>query len=394
MAEGGPGTTGDVVAALRAVDGVADASITPDERSGGAGTLHLSLEPGADEVAVATSVNRILREHFSLAVDTDNVSVVDETIPVRLAAVPPIPEEPVQQLSRFLDEPAEDEALQPIEASVRRDPWSSYRPEQYGSELPLEAEAQARIEGQAQAESQDRIETVDDISGQGGGVEAQPWWAGAADPGPAEPGSAETPVPERVRGADITLLPTRPREPEVPDPAPSWDDLVAEITGERRVQPQQGDDSIDVTDGGDESRDQALEVEGGTRPRLLIERMQLVAADLGVETEVTLAFGSERWTGRADAAATPTSVHRSVAVATLRAVGKCVGSSVRLELEHLETPPLGVDRAVVVEISMVTRRGAERLTGVSAIREDVRQAVIRATLDAVNRRLETQLLSV
>ena len=80
--------TGDVVAALRAVDGVADASITPDRRLGGAGTLHLSLMPGADEVAVATAVNRILREHFGLAVDTDNVSVVDETSPIRLSSVP------------------------------------------------------------------------------------------------------------------------------------------------------------------------------------------------------------------------------------------------------------------------------------------------------------------
>ena len=94
MAEGGPGAPGDVVAALRAVEGVADASITPDRRVGGAGTLHLTLMPGADEVAVATAVNRILREHFGLAVDTDNVSVVDETSPVRLSSVPALEDEP------------------------------------------------------------------------------------------------------------------------------------------------------------------------------------------------------------------------------------------------------------------------------------------------------------
>ncbi len=121
--------------------------------------------------------------------------------------------------------------------------------------------------------------------------------------------------------------------------------------------------------------------------------MQLVAADLGVESEVTLQFGELRWTGRADGAATPTSVHRSVAMATLRAIEECVGTGMRLELEHLETPALGSDRAVVVEVSMVTRRGAERLTGISPIREDVRQAVIRATLDALNRRLESYLIS-
>ena len=121
--------------------------------------------------------------------------------------------------------------------------------------------------------------------------------------------------------------------------------------------------------------------------------MQLVAADLGVETEVTLGFDGDRWTGQADGAATPTSVHRAVAAATLRAVEQCVGGVMRLELEHLETPPMGTERAVVVEISMITRRGAERLTGVSSIRDDVRQAVIRATLDALNRRLESYLVS-
>ena len=64
----------------------------------------------------------------------------------------------------------------------------------------------------------------------------------------------------------------------------------------------------------------------------------------------------------------------------------------RLELEHLETPPTGQPARGVVEISLVTRRGAERLTGVSTIRDDARQAVVRATLDALNRRLESYLV--
>jgi hypothetical protein len=37
---------------------------------------------------------------------------------------------------------------------------------------------------------------------------------------------------------------------------------------------------------------------------------------------------------------------------------------------------------------MITRVGSEKLTGVSAVREDARQAVIRATLDALNRRID------
>jgi hypothetical protein len=48
---------------------------------------------------------------------------------------------------------------------------------------------------------------------------------------------------------------------------------------------------------------------------------------------------------------------------------------------------------VVVEVAMITKHGSERLTGVSSVREDARQAVIRATLNAINRRIETYLVS-
>ena len=128
-------------------------------------------------------------------------------------------------------------------------------------------------------------------------------------------------------------------------------------------------------------------------PRLLIQRMQLVSAREGVTSEVTLELGGRAHTGSAGAASTPSSVHRSVALATLRAVEEAVFGRLRFELEHLETAALGTDRAVVVEVSMITRHGSERLTGVSAVREDARQAVIRATLNALNRRIETYLVS-
>ncbi len=121
--------------------------------------------------------------------------------------------------------------------------------------------------------------------------------------------------------------------------------------------------------------------------------MQLVSAQLGIAAEVSLTRGGESFTGSADAAATATSVHRAVAQATLRAVEACIGPVARFELEHLQSTALGVDKAVVVEISMITKHATERLTGISAVRDDPRQAVIRATLDALNRRIETYLLS-
>jgi hypothetical protein len=83
MSLGGPGgDTDDVVAALRAVAGVFDAEILPDD-TGGPGTLRLQLEPGADEVRVATSVHRLLGDKFGLGVDAGRVQVVEEAMPRR-----------------------------------------------------------------------------------------------------------------------------------------------------------------------------------------------------------------------------------------------------------------------------------------------------------------------
>jgi histidine ammonia-lyase len=54
----------------------------------------------------------------------------------------------------------------------------------------------------------------------------------------------------------------------------------------------------------------------------------------------------------------------------------------------------GTDRTALVVVTMVTERANQRLSGASVVREDVRQAVIRAVLAAVNRRLEPLIADV
>ena len=122
-------------------------------------------------------------------------------------------------------------------------------------------------------------------------------------------------------------------------------------------------------------------------PRLLIERVQLVSS--GLTTSVTVALSNEGRTveGRADGTATAGSLHRSVAHATLRAVEQ-FSDDVRFDVEHVEVAQTGTDRTALVVVTMVTERANQRLSGASVVREDVRQAVIRAVLAAVNRRIE------
>ena len=126
----------------------------------------------------------------------------------------------------------------------------------------------------------------------------------------------------------------------------------------------------------------------GGRPRLVIERVQLVSA--GLTTSVTVVLGHDGRTvqGTAEGTATTGSLHRSVAAATLRAVESVVGEGVRFDVEHVEVARTGPDRTALVVLTMVTERATQRLSGASVVREDVRQAVIRAVLAAVNRRVE------
>lgn len=123
--------------------------------------------------------------------------------------------------------------------------------------------------------------------------------------------------------------------------------------------------------------------------RPAISRMHLVSSGLEVTASVTLAAGGRTAVGEGMGNASQVGVQRAVANATLRAVEQLLAGLARFELDHLEVSHLGAERTVLVALSMLTAKGSERLTGAAAVREDVRQAVIRATLDALNRRFET-----
>jgi hypothetical protein len=125
--------------------------------------------------------------------------------------------------------------------------------------------------------------------------------------------------------------------------------------------------------------------------RPAISRMHLVSSGLDVTASVTLSSGGRSAVGEGHGNASQVGVQRAVANATLRAVEVLLDGAARFELDHLEVSQLGAERTVLVGLSMLSSRGTERLTGAAAVREDVRQAVIRSTLDALNRRFETLL---
>lgn len=272
----------DLVAALLGVPGVAAATVEP--LGGGPGTLRLQLASGADEVDVAGAVNRLLRNRFGLAVDTDRVRVLEATGPGTLAG-PGLPP------ARLPD------VLPPRPANGRP---------------PLEA-----------------------------------------DP-------AATPVAESAES--------------VSSPGPGNDT-----------------DSADTAEGTENTESTADQPHRPAGTRMVIERVQLVSAALGVSVAVTLRAGMRTGVGETEGAATTAALHRSVAAATLRAVEVLVGQAVRFDVEHVEIASTGEERTALVVVSMLTERTTQRLSGASVVREDVRQAVIRGVLAAVNRRVEPML---
>jgi hypothetical protein len=183
---------------------------------------------------------------------------------------------------------------------------------------------------------------------------------------------------ELVEAPDLFVIHDDP-EPE-PEPEPARPAPPAAVADERVSVEEQVSETTAVPVPGPRSVG---------RPS--IAKMHLVSAGLDVTASVTLASGARTATGESRGLASPSGVHRAVAVATLRAVEELVGEVARVELEHLEITPMGTERTVVVLLTLLTAQGSEHLTGAAAVRDDVRQAVIRATLDALNRRLELLL---
>lgn len=121
--------------------------------------------------------------------------------------------------------------------------------------------------------------------------------------------------------------------------------------------------------------------------RIVIDRVQLVSAGLATTVVVSLSVGGRSVQGTSEGTATAGSLNRAVAAATLRAVEAVLDGVARFDVEHVEIPDTGDERTALVVVTMVTDRSTQRLSGASVVREDARQAVIRAVLAAVNRRV-------
>jgi hypothetical protein len=196
-----------------------------------------------------------------------------------------------------------------------------------------------------------------------------------AGPRPAVPGLAsdppERPVPER-RG-----LPRVGRSADTRTPKPSGPVTLSAVPAHPHDEPERR--------GAGTGRD---EPPPAIESRLVLDRVEVATGRLELWATVQLRAGDVQHTGTASATATGTGAHRAVVSATARAAESALGGSVRLDIEAVDLLGVGADQVGVVVVTLLTDRGVDRLTGAALFRGDGMQTLVRATLDALNRRTD------
>ncbi|HET9328591.1 MAG TPA: hypothetical protein VFQ05_17625 [Candidatus Eisenbacteria bacterium] len=127
-----------------------------------------------------------------------------------------------------------------------------------------------------------------------------------------------------------------------------------------------------------------------SRPAPLEERIRFGGVNLYVsgprtQAQVELLWRNLPRMGTAAGWSTRSGAHRLVAQATLSAVQEFLADELALGLMDVEFLRLGKKRAVVVSLSMLVERQEKILVGTCVIEPDLHQAVVFATLAALNR---------
>jgi hypothetical protein len=133
----------------------------------------------------------------------------------------------------------------------------------------------------------------------------------------------------------------------------------------------------------------AISVPIGAPPRsVLAGRVQVTTSGLDATAQVTLRAGERDVTGIATGPAVEDAILRTVATATLQAVDQLLDGRARCGLDSAVVTEAGADRIAVTVVTLLTEAGSNRIAGAALIRGDARQAMARAVLGSLNRRLD------
>ncbi len=102
---------------------------------------------------------------------------------------------------------------------------------------------------------------------------------------------------------------------------------------------------------------------------------------------VTLELEGETYVGEASGPASQTGRIRLVALATLDAVSKHTHDVHSFALEDVTLIQLGCERVAVSCVTLVSPMGEQSYAGSALVRQNEKDSIVKATLDAINRRL-------
>jgi hypothetical protein len=132
-------------------------------------------------------------------------------------------------------------------------------------------------------------------------------------------------------------------------------------------------------------------------PRIVIENVQVNTFGTDATVEVRLSVAGRASSGDASGPAVDGYLLRLCAMATAAAVDQLLSTSdhpeapVRCFVEHAAAVPFGASHVAVAVLLLSCNGWVEQLAGSAVITGDDRLAMVRATLAAVNRRLEALL---
>lgn len=131
----------------------------------------------------------------------------------------------------------------------------------------------------------------------------------------------------------------------------------------------------------------AEEPAGDVMMRPKIVSINASVTGLSAGATVTLEIGANKYVGSADGPASQSGRLRMLALAALDALEQWSGEMVNFALEDVAIVQLGHEKVAVACIVLVTNFGEQTFTGSSLVRHNEKDAIVRATLDALNRRI-------
>lgn len=121
--------------------------------------------------------------------------------------------------------------------------------------------------------------------------------------------------------------------------------------------------------------------------RAQIKNINVEVVGVYVNVSVALELEGELFTGKATGPASRTGRERLVAEATLDAIAQYLQGAFTFALEDVEIIRLGRESIAVSCVVLVTSLGEQAFAGSALVRQNDKDSIVRATLDAINRRL-------